>query len=53
LLSPKRIRKIADAVDDAYRGKYARSPSYVQPMVSHGARATTLRLVPAGEEDRA
>jgi hypothetical protein len=45
--------EIADAVDDAYRGKYGGYPSYVQPMVSDRARATTLRLVPAGEEDRA
>ena len=35
------------AVDDAYREKYARYPSYVAPMLSEAARATTLKLVPA------
>jgi hypothetical protein len=38
---------VADAVDAAYRDKYARYPSYVAPMVGDEARATTLRLVPA------
>jgi hypothetical protein len=38
--------EIAGAVDDAYREKYARYPSYVPPMVSDQARATTLELVP-------
>jgi hypothetical protein len=37
---------VGDAVDDAYRTKYARYPSYVEPMVRADARATTLRLVP-------
>ena len=37
---------IAGAVDDAYREKYARYPSYVPPMLSDQARATTLELVP-------
>ena len=41
-----------DAVDAAYREKYARYPSYVPPMVSDQARATTLRLVPADADDR-
>jgi hypothetical protein len=45
--------QLADAVDAAYRDKYARYPSYVPPMVSDQARATTLRLVAAGDEDRA
>jgi len=41
---------VEDAVDAAYRSKYARYPSYVEPMLSAAARATTLRLVPrAGE----
>jgi hypothetical protein len=44
--------KVADAVDAAYREKYARYPSYVEPMVSDQARATTLRLVPADGEGR-
>jgi hypothetical protein len=35
-----------DAVDAGYLNKYARYPSYVQPMVTAEARATTLRLVP-------
>jgi hypothetical protein len=40
---------VEDAVDAAYRSKYARYPSYVEPMVSDQARATTLRLVPADD----
>jgi hypothetical protein len=39
---------LADAIDAAYRTKYGRSPSYLAPMISDRARATTLRLVPAG-----
>jgi hypothetical protein len=46
-------RELDDAVDAAYREKYARYPSYVAPMVDDAARATTLKIVPAGEEDRA
>jgi hypothetical protein len=38
-----------DAVDAAYHAKYGRYPSYVEPMVSDQARATTLRLVPADD----
>jgi hypothetical protein len=34
-----------DAIDAAYREKYAAYPSYVEPMVTDQARATTLRLV--------
>jgi hypothetical protein len=35
-----------DAIDQAYRGKYARYAStYVEPMVSPGARAATLQLI--------
>ena len=37
------------AVDEAYRQKYARYPSYVPPMIAEQARVTTLRLVPAEE----
>jgi hypothetical protein len=33
-------------IDDAYRAKYGRSP-YVDAMVSAGAAATTLRLIPS------
>jgi hypothetical protein len=43
---------VAEAVDDAYRTKYGRYPSYVEPMVSANAGATTLRLLPRGEELR-
>ncbi len=36
-----------DAIDRAYREKYARYAStYVDPMISPGARAATLRLTP-------
>ena len=36
-----------DAIDQAYRGKYARYAStYVDPMISPRARAATLRLTP-------
>ena len=35
------------AIDQAYRGKYARYAStYVDPMISSGARAATLQLTP-------
>jgi hypothetical protein len=40
---------VNDAVDAAYRDKYGRYPSYVDPMVRAEAQATTLRLVPAGD----
>jgi hypothetical protein len=39
--------QIGDLVDSAYRDKYARFPSYVGPMLTDHARATTLRLLPA------
>ena len=39
---------VNDAVDAAYRDKYGRYPSYVEPMVRPEAQATTLQLVPAG-----
>jgi hypothetical protein len=36
-----------DAIDRAYRSKYARySSTHVDPMVDPGARAATLRLTP-------
>jgi len=38
--------EVNDAVDAAYRDKYGRYPSYVEPMVAASARATTLKLVP-------
>jgi hypothetical protein len=41
---------VNDAVDAAYRDKYGRYPSYVEPMVRADAQATTLRLVPTGDE---
>jgi hypothetical protein len=38
---------IDDQIDDAYHAKYRRyAATYVQPMVSPEARATTLRLIP-------
>jgi hypothetical protein len=43
---------VEDAVDTAYRSKYARYPSYVEPMLSSGARATTLKLLPRTAEDQ-
>jgi hypothetical protein len=43
---------VNDAVDAGYRDKYGRYPSYVEPMVSAQARATTLRLVPREREAR-
>ncbi len=38
---------INDQIDAGYRTKYERiAPTYVEPMVSPEARATTLKLVP-------
>jgi hypothetical protein len=38
---------INDQIDDAYRSKYrGYSAQYVEPMVGHEARATTIKLVP-------
>lgn len=37
---------VNDRIDEVYRGKYSRYSSYVRPMISPEARATTLRLVP-------
>jgi len=39
--------EVNDAVDAAYRDKYGRYPSYVEPMVATSARVTTMRLAPA------
>jgi hypothetical protein len=45
--------RLNDAVDAGYREKYGRYPTYVEPMVSSQARATTLRLIPRnGSEAR-
>jgi hypothetical protein len=44
--------EVNDAIDAGYRDKYVRYPSYVEPMSSEQARATTLRLVPADDEER-
>jgi hypothetical protein len=38
--------QLSDLIDSAYREKYARFPSYVAPMLTDQARATTLQLVP-------
>ena len=37
---------VNDQIDVAYRTKYHRYSSYVPPMISPQARATTLRLMP-------
>ena len=37
---------INDQIDAAYRARYRRYASYVPPMISLEARATTLKLVP-------
>ena len=42
---------VNDAIDDAYRAKYGKHTSYVPPMLAPQARATTLKLVPHGQED--
>ncbi|MFJ8495249.1 DUF2255 family protein [Streptomyces sp. NPDC094038] len=39
---------VLDAVDDAYRLKYASSP-YLEPMLRSGPRSTTVRIVPAAQ----
>jgi hypothetical protein len=44
--------EVDDAIDAAYRTKYGRYPSYVEPMIAPQARATTLRLVPSAGESR-
>jgi hypothetical protein len=44
--------EVNDAVDAAYRTKYARHSGYVEPMLGPEARATTLRLVPHDGEAR-
>jgi hypothetical protein len=37
---------INDQIDAAYQAKYRRYSSYVPPMISPQARATTIKLVP-------
>ena len=37
--------EINDRIDDAYRGKYGKSP-YLKPMVGANARAATVRILP-------
>ena len=41
---------INDQIDAAYHTKYRRYASYVPPMISPEARATTLKLVPRATE---
>jgi hypothetical protein len=36
---------INDSIDDAYRSKYGASP-YLQPMISAGARDSTVKVLP-------
>ncbi|MEV8545599.1 DUF2255 family protein [Streptomyces sp. NPDC051572] len=43
-------RTVLDAVDDAYRVKYASSP-YLEPMLRSGPRSTTIRITPAAQTD--
>lgn len=45
IFAPEPDPGINDRIDDAYRAKYGRS-SYLSPMISADARATTLKLVP-------
>jgi hypothetical protein len=42
---------VDDAIDDAYRAKYGRYPSYAEPMISGETRTTTLRLEPRAEKE--
>lgn len=44
--SSTQTNDVNDAIDAAYRTKYGRYASYVRPMISPEARATTLKLVP-------
>jgi hypothetical protein len=44
-------QEVNDAIDAAYRDKYGRYPSYVEPMISDQARATTLKLMPQTDGD--
>jgi hypothetical protein len=43
---------VDDAVDAAYRSKYGRYSTYVEPMMAPQARATTLKLMLLGEPGR-
>lgn len=38
--------ELSDQIDAAYRTKYARYPSYVEPMLGAQARAATFALIP-------
>ena len=40
--------RINDQIDAAYRTKYRHSATFVEPMVSSEARATTIRLATRG-----
>jgi hypothetical protein len=42
---------INDQIGEAYRKKYRRSP-YLRPMISAGARAVTMKIVPRGTAAR-
>ena len=41
---------VLNAVDDAYRVKYASSP-YLEPMLHSGPRSATIRITPAAQTD--
>jgi hypothetical protein len=38
--------RMGDAIDDAYRAKYRKSP-YLKPMISARARAATVKIIPS------
>lgn len=38
--------EVNERIDDAYRAKYRRYPTYVDGVLHEGARAATIRLVP-------
>ena len=40
-----------DAIDEAYRHKYGRSSSSVERITSAQARTTTMRLIPASNDE--
>ena len=45
--SEQQNRRLAQAIDEAYRTKYAGSP-YLKAMVGGRARAATVRVMPRG-----
>ncbi|SHH31713.1 hypothetical protein SAMN05443575_3699 [Jatrophihabitans endophyticus] len=46
-VAPVTDQEASEAIDAAYRAKYARyGDSYLKPMVAEAARAATLRLTP-------